>query len=497
MLICKKCNIEYEDGKKFCKNCGSPLVIKEESIPSIEDRGLSGGKKTEEKLFCPSCKLVYETGKFCRKCGVPLVTQVPPQKEEESKEIYRPEVKDELPQIQIPEQKPIMESGEKLFCPGCNIFYESGRFCKKCGASLVSKVPVQEKEEPKTVPPPDLKREISETPPLERKPIKKLSKEWLRLTEEKKKLEVMINKLQSQRGTISNDVFNTTYNRYKAQLESISSRYQQIETNLKSVRKKASEEIDLLNKKLQPIKKRLDEVRSLFKLGAVTKADFSKEKKELGREIKLGDKAIKSYQQIINSLPDKRRETIVPLERAQSFLRPLPIAAGCVIILIAVAAYLLWPTYSYLIKKPFRSIPFISKKEAIPPVPLASSTTKLSPDLGTQEIEKIKSLFQKIREANLQKNIDLYMSCYSLDFKDRESKKVDTLENWNNFNYLDLSYNLKTHSISGDTANARVEWLIKISPKAGGQPEESRSVLDYILKKENEDWKINEIKPVG
>ena len=89
------------------------------------------------------------------------------------------------------------------------------------------------------------------------------------------------------------------------------------------------------------------------------------------------------------------------------------------------------------------------------------------------------------------------MSCYSLDFKDRKSKKLDTLENWKNFNYLDLTYRLKKQIISGDTANVRVEWLIKITKKGVGKSEDSRTVLDVVLKREGDRWKIKEIKPVS
>ena len=29
MPFCRKCNIEYEEGKKFCKKCGTPLTVQE------------------------------------------------------------------------------------------------------------------------------------------------------------------------------------------------------------------------------------------------------------------------------------------------------------------------------------------------------------------------------------------------------------------------------------------------------------------------------------
>jgi ketosteroid isomerase-like protein len=89
------------------------------------------------------------------------------------------------------------------------------------------------------------------------------------------------------------------------------------------------------------------------------------------------------------------------------------------------------------------------------------------------------------------------MSCYSTDFKDREGRRKATLESWEKFNYLDLSYDLKEHSISTDTAQAYVEWLMRISPKIGGKPQESKTVLDVTLKREDGSWRIKETRLVS
>jgi ketosteroid isomerase-like protein len=136
------------------------------------------------------------------------------------------------------------------------------------------------------------------------------------------------------------------------------------------------------------------------------------------------------------------------------------------------------------------------KAEVVPPTPsnLLPSDAVIE---ETLEIGKIKGLLENIRQANLQKNIDLFISCYATDFKDREGKKKATLAYWKKFDYLDLSYNLKNPSISSDTAKARVEWLIKISPKTGSQPQESKTILDVTLKKEEGGWKIKEVKQAG
>jgi ketosteroid isomerase-like protein len=123
-----------------------------------------------------------------------------------------------------------------------------------------------------------------------------------------------------------------------------------------------------------------------------------------------------------------------------------------------------------------------------------TSSVPASSSLATQEIENMKALLEKIRQANLRKDIDLFLSCYAFDFKDRDGKKKATLAHWKNFDYMDLSYDLKNPSISGDSVKARVEWLIKITPYSGGRPQESKTILDVTLTKEGEGWKIKEVK---
>jgi hypothetical protein len=114
-----------------------------------------------------------------------------------------------------------------------------------------------------------------------------------------------------------------------------------------------------------------------------------------------------------------------------------------------------------------------------------------------REDEKIKSLFGTIRQANLEKKIELFMSCYAADFKDRNEKRFSTLETWDNFDYLDLSYDIKRLMVTGQAAQVRVEWRINISPKNGRPPQKTVSLLDVALQKEGGHWKIGEIKPVS
>ncbi len=161
------------------------------------------------------------------------------------------------------------------------------------------------------------------------------------------------------------------------------------------------------------------------------------------------------------------------------FPHPLPLITASVVILLAIGGgYFLWQRHDQTSQ------------------PMQPPSQSRDPVIETKEAEKIRSLFETIRQANLKKNIDLFMSCYSLDFKDRKRKRLDTLESWKTFNYLNLTYDLKTQTISGDTANVRVEWWMNISPKGTQKPEDNRTVLDVVLKREGDHWKIKEIQPI-
>jgi hypothetical protein len=262
--------------------------------------------------------------------------------------------------------------------------------------------------------------------------------------------------------------------------------HQEIETELESVRKRASEEIDLLEKELQPMQKRFAEVQSLYQLGGMTKADFSREKNEMTREIESRERSLAKYRRIISILPSKLGGRTVSHRVAGNFLRPFPLMiAGGIFILVVALGYFLW-------LKPSSSSTPLSKEIASPST--GTSSQGQPPVSKNEEADKVRSLFENIRQANLKKNIGLFMSCYSHDFEDKEGKRIAVLETWENFNYLDLSYHLKKQTITGDTADVRVEWLIRTSPKAGGQPQDTRSVLNVTLSREEGNWKIKAIR---
>ena len=336
MLVCMKCNIEYEDGKESCSSCGSPLVTKEKPVSNDKEKNKPKEGKPDEKLICPNCKLLYEKMSLCIRCGATLVKEIPSQQGEEPKPL----------------------------------------------TLEVEKEPLEPAHSP------DVKKEPFQAQPPGKHTVKKLPE-------------------------------------------------------------------------------------------------------------------------------DTQKGTSPPLKSKKKFSRQL-LEVLSVSVLIAIVIFSLWSIYSHFANK--QSGPSTPSPKETPGLILhntSSSTTNNTPILAEpqegekkppaqsspihepDEIEEIKSLLEKIRQANLQKNIDLFMSCYSTDFKERESKRKATLETWDNYNYLDLSYTLEDYSKSGLTAQAKVEWLIKFYLKEGSKTKENKTALNVRFKKEDGSWKIKETKPVG
>jgi ketosteroid isomerase-like protein len=422
-----------------------PLQKEGGSAELVEFNGTPKGIKM---VICPQCNIEHNAAEeYCRKCGKFLLTVEEPTPEEEEKKV-------------------------NLICPKCRVLFRKGNYCRKCGSLLMHGMPSQE----------------TDLQPLEKKLVKRWSKEWVRLLSEEKELESCMSKLEAQRDKVSSDVLNPIFVHYKDRLKSLSPLHQEIETELELARKRASEEIDFLEKELKPLQKRLGEFQSLYKLRAITKPDFLREKKELRKEIKSRERSLKKHQQILSLLPGKGEGRHVSPRIVGNLFRPLGLGiAGVILLFMLGGGYFLWQQHA------LSSMPV--SKETVPNPPPSPTRYQTPPE--DRDAEKIRTLFEKIKQANLQKNIDLFMSCYSRDFSDREGKRLDALETWGFFNYHDLSYHLKTQVISGDTANVRLEWLIRISKKAGGKVENKKSLMEVTLKREDGGWKIKEIKSVS
>ena len=395
-------------------------------------------------VICPQCNIEHDPlEEFCRKCGKFLLSVEDAAATKENTEV-------------------------NLICPRCQVLHKKGKYCRKCGSLLMQRTG----------------SERVDAQPLEKKLVKRWVKEWLKLLEEERELKSCMNRLEARGENISTDVINPLIVRYKDQLEALSPLHREIEKELESIRKRTTGEIDHLENQLKPVQKRLEEFQSLYKDSAVTKADFLREKRELKKEINSIERSAKKFRHILSLLPGPAGGNVDSPGLIRGLLRPSALVTGAIILLLIIGlGYLFWQQYP-------QSNRFLSK-ESTPSPPDPQTVAE------NIEAEKIGSVFDNIRRANLQKNIDLFMSCFSRDFSGTERKRKDTLKMWETFNYHDLSYDLKKQTIVGDAADVRLEWVVKTSERAGGKPHNGRTVLDVTLKREDGVWKIKQIKPVS
>ncbi len=400
-------------------------------------------------VICPQCNIEHDPSEeFCKKCGKFLLSVDDPAAAKE-------------------------RTASDFICPRCQTIHKTGKYCRKCGSLLMQRT---------------LSERI-EVQPLEKKLVKRWVKEWQNLLEEERELESCMSKLKAQGNNVSTNVVSPLIDCYKDRLESLSPMHQEIEKELESIRKRATREINLLEDQLKPVQKRLEEFQSLYRENAVIKLDFQRESKELRKEIGSIGRSLKKFRHLLSLLPDPARGNVDFHEFAGGLLRPLTLTTGGIILLLIIGGgYLFWQQYPPSVK------PISSEVTSSSPLPRPPDPETMR---GDNEVQKIESVFENIKRANIQKDIDLFMSCFSRDFKGAEGKRRDTLKMWETFNYHDLSYDLKRQTISGDMADVRLEWVVKTSERMGGKPHNGKTVLDVTLKREDGRWKIKGIKPVA
>ena len=522
MLVCKNCNVEYEEGKKFCKHCGDPLAPKAEPMSAKKKVKKTEEEDSDGKLICPNCKIVYEFGSSCIQCGAALGRQCPPEAEEESESALKTESEEKLPPVKTSPTQQMGAPRTKLICPNCKIIYESGSSCIKCESALVPQTPSQANEEPKISPDLEAGAEPSQVQTIQEQlvqtPRKKLICPTCKIIYERGNSCVRCGS-----GLVSQTEFQEKEKPKSSDTEvSPSALDMDVGTGPALP---AHEEADLEWPSLtSPKKQDSDGVEKV-------------QKKELEVFPTMGvEEDFFETQPSQQHLPkkssdDSQKRSTLPAKPKKDYRR-LFLEVGGITIMALAGGYFLWSVYSNLIRKEPGPKTVISRsavsqtlptssastqpastgiesgepktKEESPPIskeappsPPSLPDTSKTPSAEIQERRNIETLFENIRRANLQKDIYLFISCYASNFKDREEKKRATLAFWTKFDYVDLSYDLKNSSIKGDTAKVKVEWVIRISSITGRQQQKNKTNLDVTLKKEEGGWKIEEVKQAG
>ncbi len=571
MQVCTSCNIEYEEDKKFCNYCGSPLTQKTESAPAPKKVNHADEENSGGKLFCPHCKITYEFGSSCIQCGSPLGRQTPSQEKSEPPIAHGAQFEEKLPPVETSEKQKNGTSPGKLICPTCKIIYEHGTSCIKCESALVPQTSVQANGAPEISNGSKVDGNRLQTQTLEEQlapeivveaPRKKLVCPSCKIIyergttcvrcgaalvsqtspkeKEKSKSSDAESNLSPSESEVLDAAFGVTFHEGMGKSSEIEPNPPPSESDglgdlfLRRVAPDLSEASDrkpgVASKPPSPSGPKGQDV------GAPERGKKKGPRATPTPELSLEEEFLQAQS------PEQAvaRKSADDLSKTGAFLskfkfgkdyRRLGIEVGSIMIMVLAGGYLLWSVYSYFTKpKPAEQRVPISREVAVqipprpasqtPPVtivvepgeskntqgpgllskeatPAPSSLPEPSkaPPAEAQEAGRIKTLLENVRQSNLKKDIDLFVSCYASDFENMEGRKRSTVAYWEKYNYLDLSYDIRNLSISVETAKARVEWLIKTSQKGGGQYQENKSVLDVAFKKEDGKWRIREVKP--
>ncbi len=104
--------------------------------------------------------------------------------------------------------------------------------------------------------------------------------------------------------------------------------------------------------------------------------------------------------------------------------------------------------------------------------------------------EEFEQVIATLKQANLTKNIDLFLSCYSPEFKSLKEKKSATLASWEQYDYRTLDYALRDQRLSESGASAVVEWSMNAYSRRTGESLSTKMAFRVVMRKENGLFKI-------
>ena len=152
--------------------------------------------------------------------------------------------------------------------------------------------------------------------------------------------------------------------------------------------------------------------------------------------------------------------------------------------LILALVYVFWP------KAPDRK-PLVSS----PGLPPATAPVSDKTDTLQRDVER---LAERIRAAHMKKDMSLFISCYASDYPNLGELERQTYENWKNFDFKNVSYNISNLRRTGpNQASGELVWNLQLVNNQTKASEMLRSVVNVTLEDNNGTWKIKESKEAG
>jgi hypothetical protein len=146
------------------------------------------------------------------------------------------------------------------------------------------------------------------------------------------------------------------------------------------------------------------------------------------------------------------------------------------------------------------------KAEAPAPAPPAATAAPSKPATATPEPaspaeanlkEQLQQELSILREAQLRKDIVLFMSIYSLTYPELDDKRTSTLKSWERHDFTNLVFTIdKIQPIDSDNAIAVVTWYIDTRNRRTQDLSSSSQTFQVRFGKELGKWRIRSLEEV-
>ena len=115
----------------------------------------------------------------------------------------------------------------------------------------------------------------------------------------------------------------------------------------------------------------------------------------------------------------------------------------------------------------------------------------------TSEQEDLINLLSQIREAQLKKDIHMFMEAYSPDFPELGQKRETTLIIWKKYTYVDSQFNLTDLQQENPlTIIGKVSWNIKAKDQGTGAMKDVKRSYLVTFSKQSGKWLIQNINKI-
>jgi hypothetical protein len=145
--------------------------------------------------------------------------------------------------------------------------------------------------------------------------------------------------------------------------------------------------------------------------------------------------------------------------------------------------------------------PKVEAPAPAPPAPTATPTAPAIPapqpappaEVGLQE--QLQKELSILREAQLRKDIVLFMSVYSLTYPELDGKRASTLNAWERFDFTNLVFTVdKIQSIDPENAIANVTWYIDTKNRQTQELSSGSQTFQVRFAMELGKWRIRSLE---